>query len=307
MTLTRRAAIGGGSVAVALSALPFARDPASQAAVRSAMPIDMPARALHLFASERPRALLGPEKPVTQRCCVYNDEAAMVLRAPQGTRLAIDFENRLPDPTTVHWHGIRAPNQSDGVAPLTQQLVTPGQRFRYDVPLPDAGFYFFHPHCDETGQIGRGLFALLLVEDPRDPRFDLEHIIVVKDWRLDGDGQWLAMSTDEGAAEPAIPEPCVRPTAQQCRRASRHRPTAMSGCGRSWPTTPASSRLRLRHEGGVDSRLRRTAGHAIQPRSAARRGMAHGARDAARCACADARGGEGGCGTTTTAARSRSC
>ena len=100
----------------------------------------------------------------------------------------------------MHWHGIRAPNQSDGVAPLTQQLVTPGQRFRYDVPLPDAGFYFFHPHCDETGQIGRGLFALLLVEDPRDPRFDLEHIIVVKDWRLDGDGQWLAMSTDEGAA-----------------------------------------------------------------------------------------------------------
>nr|WP_272903776.1 multicopper oxidase domain-containing protein [Xanthobacter agilis] len=76
------------------------------------------------------------------------------MRAPQGTRLMVEFENKLPDPTTVHWHGIRGPYIFDGVAPITQPIVPAGGRFFYNVPLPDPGFYFFHPHCDETGQVG---------------------------------------------------------------------------------------------------------------------------------------------------------
>ncbi len=166
------------------------------------LPASAPVRRFGLTAREIEARLMGPDGPVTRHVCAYDGALFKIVRAPRGTRLAVDFENLLPDPTTVHWHGVRGPYLSDGVAPLTQDVVPPGGRFSYNVPLPDAGLYFFHPHCDETGQVGRGLFALLVVDDPAEQKvgFDAECFIVVKDWRLAADGQWLAMSTDEGAA-----------------------------------------------------------------------------------------------------------
>lgn len=166
------------------------------------LPPTAPVKRIALSAKEIDARLLGPDKPATKHFCAYDGEPFKVFRFDRGTRLAVDFENQLPDPTTVHWHGIRVPYLSDGVAPLTQEVIQPGGKFSYNVPLPDAGFYFFHPHCDETGQVGRGLFALLIVEDPEERKvgFDAECLIAVKDWRLGDDGQWIAMSTDEGAA-----------------------------------------------------------------------------------------------------------
>lgn len=163
---------------------------------------DAPVRPLSLVAQEQTAPLLGPGKPATAHFCSFNGTPFLTLRAPQGSRLMVDFENRLPGPTTVHFHGIRGPYIFDGVPPITQPLVPAGGRFTYNVPLPDAGFYFFHPHCDETGQVGRGLVGLLFVEPPaeRQVRFDLEHVIVVKDWRLDEAGQWLPQFTDDGAS-----------------------------------------------------------------------------------------------------------
>ena len=202
--LTRRALMlataAAGVVGLSPSALGLA--PTSDALVGDPLPSDAPIRRLALSTGEMEVPLLGSGRPVTRRFCAYNGTPLMTWRAPQGTRLMVDFENRLPSATTVHWHGIRVPNVSDGVAPLTQPVIPPGGRFSYNVPLPDAGFYFFHPHCDETGQVGRGLAALLLVEEPAEQRvaFDVEHIIVVKDWRLDEDGQFLPSFTDEGAS-----------------------------------------------------------------------------------------------------------
>lgn len=198
--LSRRAALIGGAAVAAAGFAPSAvgRAPLS----RDTLPKTAPVRRLSLSAAEMDVPLLGPGKPVTHGFCAYQGKPFLTWRAPRGTRLLVDFENRLPDPTTVHWHGIRVPYLSDGVSPLTQQAVPPGGRFSYDVPLPDAGFHFFHPHCDETGQVGRGLVALLLVEDPAEAKlgFDVEQILVVKDWRLADDGTWLPMFTDEGAS-----------------------------------------------------------------------------------------------------------
>ncbi|MFG1180348.1 multicopper oxidase family protein [Xanthobacter versatilis] len=200
MKISRRAVLLGATAAGAASFAPSAlgRMPLS----RDTLPKSAPVRRLTLSAAEMEVPLLGPDKPKTPGFCAYNGTPFLTWRAPVGTRLLVDFENRLPNPTTVHWHGIRVPYLSDGVAPLTQQPIPAGGRFSYDVPLPDPGFYFFHPHCDETGQVGRGLFALLLVDDPAEARlgFDLEHIIAVKDWRLDADGRWLPIFTDEGAS-----------------------------------------------------------------------------------------------------------
>lgn len=198
--ISRRAMLLGGAATGVAGFAPSAlgRMPVS----RDTLPRSAPVRRLSLSAGEMEAALLGPDRPKTQGVCAYNGTPFMSVRAPVGTRLMVDFENRLESPTTVHWHGIRVPYLSDGVSPLTQAPVPPGGRFSYDVPLPDPGFYFFHPHCDETGQAGRGLFALLMVDDPAEAKlgFDLEHVIVVKDWRLDDTGRWLPMFTDEGAS-----------------------------------------------------------------------------------------------------------
>lgn len=193
----------GGAAAGAAAFVPSALVGEELPKAIDTLPPDAPQRRLSLAAEEIKVPLLGADKPPTPRFCSYNGKPFFTLRAPQGTRLMVEFDNRLPDPTTVHWHGIRGPYIFDGVAPITQPVVPAGGRFFYNVPLPDPGFYFFHPHCDETGQVGRGLVGLLFVEHPREKEvhFDLEHIIVVKDWRLDeADGRWLQMFTDEGAS-----------------------------------------------------------------------------------------------------------
>ncbi|MBN8915875.1 MAG: multicopper oxidase family protein [Rhizobiales bacterium] len=199
--ISRRALLAGAAAAGAVGFAPSAlgRVPASV----DTLPKSAPVRRLALSAAEMEMPLLGPGKPVTKGFCAYNGTPFLTLRAPVGTRLMVDFENRLPDLTTVHWHGVRVPYLSDGVSPLTQAPIPAGSTFTYNVPLPDPGFYFFHPHCDETGQVGRGLVGLLVVDDPAEAKlgFDAEHFIVVKDWRLDEkDGRWLEMFTDEGAS-----------------------------------------------------------------------------------------------------------
>ncbi|WP_035713150.1 multicopper oxidase family protein [Azorhizobium doebereinerae] len=197
--ISRRSLMLGSAAAGLVS---FAPSAIGQVPAVDTLPASAPTRRLSLTAQETEAKLLGPDKPATRHVCAYDGELFKIVRGRRGTRLIVDFENRLPDPTTVHWHGIRVPYLSDGVAPLTQDVVPPGGRFSYNVPLPDTGLYFFHPHCDETGQVGRGLFALLVVDDEAEDkvRFDAECFIVVKDWRLGDDGQWLEMSTEDGAA-----------------------------------------------------------------------------------------------------------
>ena len=68
------------------------------------------------------------------------------IRLRAGSVLRVDFTNDLPDPTTVHWHGIALRNDMDGVPGVTQPPVAPGERFVYEFAVPDPGTYFFHPH-----------------------------------------------------------------------------------------------------------------------------------------------------------------
>ena len=79
------------------------------------------------------------------------------------------FTNHLPQPTTVHWHGLRIPIQMDGVPGHSQPEVQPGGSFTYDFVVPDAGLFWYHPHIMSAAQVGFGLYGALLVEDPADP------------------------------------------------------------------------------------------------------------------------------------------
>jgi FtsP/CotA-like multicopper oxidase with cupredoxin domain len=108
------------------------------------------------------------------------------LRLKQGERLRVELENLLPEDTTVHWHGVRLPNAMDGVPHLTQPPIKAGGgRFLYEFELRDAGTFWYHPHLGSPGQVGRGVYAPLIVEEPQPPAVDRDVVWMLGDWRLD--------------------------------------------------------------------------------------------------------------------------
>ena len=109
------------------------------------------------------------------------------IRLRAGDLLRADLRNSLPQPTTIHWHGIALRNDMDGVPVLTQAPVAPGTTFRYEFTAPDPGTYVFHPHVGT--QLDRGLYGALIVEDPAEPGgYDDELVVVFDDW-VDGTGR----------------------------------------------------------------------------------------------------------------------
>lgn len=119
------------------------------------------------------------------------------LRVSAGDTLAATLSNQLPNraTTSIHWHGIALRNDMDGVPPTTQSAVRAGRNFTYRFTADAPGTYFFHPHVGV--QLDRGLYAPLIVEDPREPlSYDEEWVIVLDDW-LDG----VSGTPDEAFAE----------------------------------------------------------------------------------------------------------
>lgn len=115
-----------------------------------------------------------------------------LLRVKQGQRLRVRFENRLPQDSTVHWHGIRLPNAMDGVPGLTQDAVKPGAGFDYDFACEDAGTFWYHPHWGSAEQVGRGLSGMLVVDEAVPPVADRDVAWVLGDLRLDRSAQITA-------------------------------------------------------------------------------------------------------------------
>ena len=108
------------------------------------------------------------------------------IRAKQGDVLRVDLSNKLPQETTVHWHGLAIRNDMDGVPALTQDPVKAGANFRYEFTLPTSGTFWFHPHVGM--QLDRGLYAPLIIDDPAEPgKYDQEVVVVLDDW-IDGTG-----------------------------------------------------------------------------------------------------------------------
>ena len=111
------------------------------------------------------------------------------IRVRLGDTLRVKFTNQLPQETTIHWHGVRVPNNMDGVPHATQPPVAPGGSFTYEFTPKDAGTFWFHPHVRSSEQVERGLYGLLIVEDKQPPPFTREVTWILDDWLLGKDGQ----------------------------------------------------------------------------------------------------------------------
>jgi FtsP/CotA-like multicopper oxidase with cupredoxin domain len=92
-----------------------------------------------------------------------------LLRVKQGSSVTVRFSNRLDLDSSVHWHGVRVENSSDGVPGVTQQPVRPGGTHTYRLRFPDAGLFWYHPHVREDAAQELGLYGGILVEPAADP------------------------------------------------------------------------------------------------------------------------------------------
>ena len=103
-----------------------------------------------------------------------------VLRATPGDQLRVTLINDLPEPTTIHWHGIPVPNGMDGVPGISAPVVPPGGQFVYVFSAPAPGTYWYHPHADAARQIASGLYGILIVDPPASaPKAWDDEILVV--------------------------------------------------------------------------------------------------------------------------------
>jgi len=119
----------------------------------------------------------------------YNDHTpGPVLRIDQGAALDLTLKNELPQSTTVHWHGIRTPNEMDGVPYVTQKAVRKGESFSYRFRCDDAGTFWYHPHANSAEQIGRGLYGALIVREDKPLEVDREIVWVLSDLLIGKDG-----------------------------------------------------------------------------------------------------------------------
>lgn len=122
----------------------------------------------HLIAEPVERELA---EGTVARLWGYNGSSTgPTIEAVEGDRVRIFVTNRLPEHTSVHWHGMILPSGMDGVTGLSHAGIPPGRTFAYEFDLVKSGTFMYHPHADEMVQMAMGMMGLFIIH-PRDPSF----------------------------------------------------------------------------------------------------------------------------------------
>jgi len=124
---------------------------------------------------------------MTVKCWGYNGQTpGPTIEAVEGDRVRILVENRLPEPTSIHWHGVLLPNGMDGVSGLNQPSIKPGEIYAYEFTLRQNGTQMYHPHADEMLQMAVGMMGLFVIhpKDRPDPPIDRDFAIMLHEWAV---------------------------------------------------------------------------------------------------------------------------
>jgi FtsP/CotA-like multicopper oxidase with cupredoxin domain len=128
----------------------------------------------------------------------YNGQSpGPTIEVVEGDRVRIFVTNKLPEHTSIHWHGQRLPNGMDGVSGLTQKSIDPGKTFVYEFVARRPGTFMYHPHADEMTQMAMGMMGFWITHPKgRHPAID----------PVDRDFVWLlsAYDIEPGAYTPKI-------------------------------------------------------------------------------------------------------
>lgn len=119
-------------------------------------------------------------------CWGYNGRTpGPTIEAVEGDRVRIYVTNKLPEPTSIHWHGVILPSGMDGVAGLSQEPIPVHATFKYEFTLRQHGTLMYHSHTDEMVQLGLGLVGVFVIH-PRNPsrRPDRDFVLLSNEWRV---------------------------------------------------------------------------------------------------------------------------
>ncbi len=202
IALVSAAAVSGRAAAAAIPEAPTTNSPAMQPPVpppegQAYQPVvtlngwTLPWRMngewkeFHLVAEEVTREIAPG---MTARLWGYNGQTpGPTIEAVEGDKVRIFVTNKLPEHTTVHWHGMLLPNGMDGVGGLTQPHIPVGKTFVYEFVLKGSGTFMYHPHSDEMVQMAMGMMGSFVVH-PKDPGFrsvDRDFAFIMSAYRFD--------------------------------------------------------------------------------------------------------------------------
>jgi FtsP/CotA-like multicopper oxidase with cupredoxin domain len=121
------------------------------------------------------------------KCWGYNGTTpGPTIEAVEGDRVRLFVTNRLPEATSVHWHGIDLPQGYDGVGGLTQAHIKPGETYVYEFTLRQHGTHMYHPHVDEMTQMAFGMMGMFIIhpKDGEAVRIDRDYCFLLHNWAL---------------------------------------------------------------------------------------------------------------------------
>ncbi len=182
LTPTRRIVLGGG-LAAALWRV--------GARARADAPAPAAEGLLNFEAAPASLRLASPPAEAAATCAYNGVIPGPLIRLKQGEELTLRLSNKLAEPTTLSFPGLRAANSAAGIGGLTQERLKPGASADIRFIPPDSGFNLYLPHSGLTdpGQQGRGLFGPIVVDEAKAPDVDLDATVVLSDWKVDANGR----------------------------------------------------------------------------------------------------------------------
>lgn len=143
------------------------------------------------------RPVLWPiTSEVTVTAWTYNGSVpGPMIRVTEGDTVRVILKNELPEPTTIHWHGIAVPNAMDGVPDVTQDAIQPGDTFTYEFVAQPAGSFMYHSHFEGDRQVAAGLYAPIII-DPKETgatQPDVDVTLMISEWLVKNGQTFAAM------------------------------------------------------------------------------------------------------------------
>ncbi len=148
------------------------------------------------------------------KCWGYNGTTpGPTIEVTEGDRIRIIVKNELPEPTSIHWHGIELPNDQDGAAPETQHPIMPGEEYTYEFTLYQSGTVMYHSGFNVMRQDHMGLTGTFVVHPKKyETPIDKDFVIMLQQWAIPPGSEYLNLVTMDfnwftfnGVAAPNMP------------------------------------------------------------------------------------------------------
>ncbi|CAN5601044.1 copper oxidase [soil metagenome] len=147
-------------------------------------------KVFHLICEEVDHVFI-PETPNNQElrafCWGFNGQVhGPTIECVEGDRVRIYVTNKLPEATSIHWHGLIIPSGMDGVGGLSQKAIQPGETFKYEYTVWQHGAFMYHSHHDEMTQMQMGMIGMFIIHprEPKTPQVDRDYVYILSEWKI---------------------------------------------------------------------------------------------------------------------------